>query len=113
MGVEGIQKGVGEGDSGTMRGSGRGSGWRRWALPPRVASSHADRPPECLRSPGQGGGFGFPEEEEKELALDRGLRGREAEQRGAPTTSSICAQLRGSGCRARGGKEGLGGERAD
>lgn len=79
--------------------------WRPWVLQPRVASSHADRPPECLRQPGQGGGFGFPEGEEEESALDRGLRGREAEQCGAPTTSSVCAQLRGSGCRASGGRK--------
>lgn len=79
--------------------------WRPWALQPRVASSHADRPPECLRRPDQGGGFGFPEGEEEESALDRGLRGREAEPYGAPTTSSVCAQFRGSGCRASGGRK--------
>lgn len=106
MGVEGIQKGVGEGEGRVREDKGLWEKfWRPWALQPRVASSHADRPPECLRRPDQGGGFGFPEGEEEESALDRGLRGREAEPYGAPTTSSVCAQPRGSGCRASGGRK--------
>lgn len=111
VGVKGIQKAVGKGDSRRARGSRRGSGGpssgSNWALLPRVAGSHADRPPERLRRPGRGGGFGFPEGEEEEPALDRGLRGREAEQHGAQTNSSVSAQFRGSGCRAPSGEEGL------
>lgn len=99
-----------QGDS--ERGSGEPSSGGKWALLPRVASSHADRPLELLRRPGRGGGFGFPEGEEEEPALDPGLRGREAEQHGAPTNSNVSAQLRGSGCRAPRGKEGLGEENA-
>lgn len=117
MDVDSIQKGVGEGDSRRTRGSGRGSGGPssggNWALLPRVASSHADRPPERLRRPGRGGGFGFPEGEEEEPALDQGLRGREAEQHGAPTNSRVSAQFRGSGCRAPREKEGLGEKNAE
>lgn len=111
VGVKGIQKEVGEGDPRRTRDSWRGSSGPssggNWALLPRVASSHADRPPERLRRPGRGGGFGFPEGKEEEPALDRGLRGREAEQHGAPTNTSVSAQLRGAGCRAPSGEEGL------
>lgn len=102
MGVEGIQKGVGE--SGRTRGSGRGSGGPGCSSPAWLALTRTALQSAC-DGLARAGASGFRQGEEEESALDRGLRGREAEQCGAPTTSSVCAQFRGSGCRASEGRK--------